>query len=121
MQLSASLQEQRAVGDLLGQGVLEGVGRLRQAGLLVDEFGGGQPREALVDGGRVFGNSIQQPAAEISPDDGGELKRRLRRLRQAVDACRDHALDGVRNDDGIQGRREDQAIAGGRHRPDFGQ
>ena len=95
MQLAALLAEQRLVGHIVRQRVLEHVFQLWRAGLLVDqlyrsELPQGLPRVAL-----QRRHTLDEPGGELPSNDRGDLERCLGALRQPVDAGHDDALDGV--------------------------
>jgi hypothetical protein len=88
-----ALAQLRAVGDLLGEGMLEGVPRLGVERPLVDELGRRQRRER----GRQFplrnaGHSPKDGLGELPADHGGALQHRLRIIRQPVDPGGQHGL-----------------------------
>jgi hypothetical protein len=75
MQRPPPLLEQTAVRHLVGQGVLEGVGVLREEAGLVQELGRLKGCEATVKGllGQ-FGNGLQQAQGHLHTKDGGRLQ-----------------------------------------------
>ena len=93
MQRLPPLLEQTPVCDLLGQGVLEGVGVLREETGLVQELGRLEVGQATVQGllGQL-GNGLQQGQGDIHTNDRGRLQQALLLRWEAVDACRQHRL-----------------------------
>ena len=87
------LLEQTAIGDLVRQGMLEGVFVLGKQACLVQELGRLQVRQAAVQGllGQL-GNSLQQGQGYLRANDRGGLEEALLLRRQAVDARRQHRL-----------------------------
>ena len=86
------------ISDLLSQGVLENVLGLGERRLLVDELPLLQMRESAV---KVLISSINDPPKEaqweLLPYDRQRLEEILVLRRQAVHACRQHALHRRRN------------------------
>jgi hypothetical protein len=97
VQRPPTLQQEAVVGDLLRQGMLEGVGPLRASVGLMEELGRLQLRETAVQNpcGRL-GDELQQRHGRVHADDGRGLQEPLGLRRQAVDARRQHGLHGGR-------------------------
>ena len=98
MQCTAPLAQQRAVGHLLGQPMLEAVLHFRKRRLLVDELPGLQPRQQALQ--RIFGqqgDARQQAPRKCLADHRQGLQQRLLGRLQAVDAGGDHPLHGGRD------------------------
>ncbi|MNT02603.1 hypothetical protein D3C72_1371070 [compost metagenome] len=98
MQRTTPLAQQRAVGHLLGQRVLEGVLHLRKRWLLVDEFPGLQPRQQALR--CVFGlldDAREQAPGKCLADYRQGLQQRFLGRLQAVDAGGEHPLHGGRD------------------------
>ena len=93
MQRPPSLLQQATVGDLVRQGVLEGVLAFREEACLIEELGRLEVREATMQNLlRQFGNGLQQRQGYLDADDRRGLEQALLLRRQAVDACRQHYL-----------------------------
>ena len=107
VQRSAPLLQEAAVGHLVRQGVLEGVGQSGNRQCLVEEFGGLQARETLMQRllGHV-GNGLQQGPGHLGADDCGGLEQALVLRWQAVDAGRQHRLHRGRHLDCQQRLRQ---------------
>src|SRR5262245_5241474 len=74
MKGSPPLLYEPSIGDLMGQGVLEGVFRLGKEARLVEELGGLEVREATVQGGLgQLGDGLQQGQWHLGADDRGGL------------------------------------------------
>jgi hypothetical protein len=82
MQLATALEEQRAVSDVLGEGVLEPVRDLGEDALLVDQLHRSQLAQQGVALAADRAQALDEALREVAPDDGGGLQRALRRLRQ---------------------------------------
>jgi len=69
------LLHEAPIGDLMGQGVLEGVGRFGKEAHLVEELGGLEVCEAALQGrlGQL-GDSLQQGQRYLSANDRGSLE-----------------------------------------------
>ena len=116
MQRPPSLLQETAVGHLVGERVLEGVGVLREEARLVQELGRLEVRQAAVQ--RLlgqFGNGLQQGHGHLQANDRRRLQQPLLLGRQAVDAGRQDGLYRRRHLDGrhrprqaIGSRRADQ-------------
>ena len=92
------LLEQAAVGDLVRQGVLEGVLEIREEAGLVEELGGlevGEPATQVLLG--QLGHGEQEPERHVLADDRGRLEQPLVLGCQAVDAGREDRLDRRRH------------------------
>ena len=109
VQLPPSLDEERRVGHVVGQGVGEQVDHLREQRLLPDQLDGGQLAQHGVEVSADLGEPPEQAAGELAPDDRGHLERALGLVGQAVDARGDDVLDGVGDVDPVDG--------GGEHEP----
>ena len=83
VQLPPSLDEERRVGDVVGQGVGEHVGHLREQRLFPDQLDGGQLAQHGVGLSTDLGEPPQQAAGELAPDDRGHLERALGLVGQA--------------------------------------
>src|SRR2546422_3435527 len=73
MKLLPALDEQALVGDILDHRVLEDVGRLGQAPLLVDDLQRLQLLENSLQLARESRDPLEQPAQELTADHRGEL------------------------------------------------
>src|SRR5262245_63217691 len=93
MKLLAPVSEERAVGDVLREGVLEGVLGLREHARLVDQL----QRDELSQGrlGTRLDQAVEQMTAELPPDHRGGLERALRPIRKPVDPRGNDVLDRV--------------------------
>ena len=100
-------RQQRLIGHLLGQGVLEGVGTLRKEARLVEELGGLEVRQAAMQRrlGQL-GDGLQQGQGHLGADDRGGLQELLLLWGQPVDACRQYRLYRRRHLDGRQALRQ---------------
>ena len=100
MQLLAALLEDRVVGDLLRERVLEDILDVGDRRLLVDELAklevGEETLELLV---RVSGDGPGETEDELPAEDGKSLQERLLVVAQPVD---------TRGEDGLHGRRNAQ-------------
>ena len=77
--------------------MLEGVGGLREAVGLIEELGGLEVRQALLQGHRrQLGNGLQQRHGDVHAHDRSGLQETLGLRRQAVDARGQHRLHGGR-------------------------
>ena len=97
VQLAAPLDEQRGVGDVLGQRVLEHVGQL---GEHAAARGSARARSARAGSRRCapeLGEAVDKAPGELAADHRGELERALGRLGEPVDARGDHVLDRSRD------------------------
>ena len=99
-----AIQKLCAVGDLLGEGMPEGVLMRRLAG--AEELGG---REALERRGEVADGQIdygaQQVERDVSPDDGRGLEHVLVPIREPIDAGGEDGLNGFGQRDLVDRRR----------------
>src|SRR4029077_19999643 len=86
MQLATALDEKRAIGDVLGEGVLEAVRDLGEDALLVDQLHGAQLAEERVALVLDRAQALDEALREVPPNDGGGLQRAFRRLGEPVDA-----------------------------------
>src|SRR6266542_3671403 len=95
MDAGSSLCELRAVGDFLGQGVLEGVLGLRIERLQVKELG---TRQGMESGGQLslaeVGHALENRLRELLADHRRRLQHPLLPLGEAVNPCREYALHG---------------------------
>ncbi|MCC7371983.1 MAG: hypothetical protein IT306_26445 [Chloroflexi bacterium] len=92
-----SFLEQAAVRDLLREGELEGVHRLRKQAGCVQELGSPKYPEHAIEFVVVsISEATEQRGWDIFADHGGRLKQRLHCRWKAVDSGRHHALDGGR-------------------------
>jgi hypothetical protein len=83
----ASLLEQRAVGDLIGERMLEGVLEIREEARLVEELRSLEVSEPLAQAVlRRFRDRLQQRKGDVLPDDGGGLEEAFLLGWQPVDA-----------------------------------
>ncbi|MCY1499059.1 hypothetical protein D9M68_330640 [compost metagenome] len=93
VQRPAPLAQQRAVGDLLGQRVLEAVLHLRKRWLFVDEFSGLQScQQGLRFVLRTIDDPREQAPGKHLADDRQRLQQSFFRRLQPVDAGREHTL-----------------------------
>jgi hypothetical protein len=71
-------RQQRLIGHLLGQGVLEGVGALREEARLVEELGGLEVRQTAMQRrlGQL-GNGLQQGQGHLGANDRSGLQELL--------------------------------------------
>ena len=99
VQSPSALKQDRLVGGLLHQGVLEDVLELRFAGLLPDELQGLERLQILVEGGFRLRQGVKDAVEEAPADDGRQTEHLFQLLVQAVDAGHDDALQGVRDAD----------------------
>ena len=109
VQGAATLVQEGAVRDIVGQGVLERVFEVREEAPLVQEVGGlepGQPVPKLVFG--EIGDRLEQRKRHVVPDHGGGLEQPLLIGGEAIDARREHGLDGGRHAD--RGHGAGQAV-----------
>ena len=93
MERAPALLEHAAVGDLVGERVLEGVLEIREEARLVQELGRLEVAEppAKVVLGHVR-DGLQERERHVLPDDGGGLEEPLVLGRQPVDARREDRL-----------------------------
>jgi hypothetical protein len=91
MQGPPSFQEQAPVGDVVGQGVLEGVFEVRKEARLVQELSSLEVRESLAQA--VFGyvrDGLHEREGHVLPNDGGRLEEALVLGGEPIDAgCED--------------------------------
>jgi hypothetical protein len=99
VQLLAPLDEERGIGHVLRERMLEHVGQLGEAPALEDQLQRGQLAQALLGALADLGEPVDQSAGELAPDRRRELERPLGRLGEAVDARSNHVLDGARHRD----------------------
>jgi hypothetical protein len=103
MQRPPPLLEKAAVGDLVGEGVLEGVLVLREEARLVEKLGRLQMCKAAMQRrlGQL-GNGLEQGQGYLGADHGGGLEEVFFLGGQAIDARRQHRLHRSRHLDGRQ-------------------
>jgi hypothetical protein len=96
-------RQQRLVGHLLGQGVLEGIGALRKQLRLVEELRGLEVRQAAMQSrlGQL-GDGFQEGEKHLGANDGGGLQKPLFLRGQPIDARRQYRLHCGRHLDGRQ-------------------
>jgi hypothetical protein len=84
--------EQRRIGDVVGEGVLEHVGELGVDALLVDQL---EPPQLVQQLGRFLrlGHALEEAHRELTPDHRSDLQRAFRPFVEAVDAGEEHLLD----------------------------
>src|SRR5207245_10207487 len=78
--------EQRGVGDVLGQRVLEDVLELAEAALLVDQLDSLELAQALLELLLEIGDAFEERQRELAADDGRRLHGPLLRVRESVQA-----------------------------------
>ena len=103
--------QQRGIGHLLGEDVLEGIGRRGHAVRCQEELGRLQVLEPLLQrrrGKRCHG--LKQGERHVLPHDGGEVEDVFCRGRQAVDAGRQDGLDGLRYAPGCRLRARSRTV-----------
>ena len=102
--------QHRAVGDFLGQGVLEDILDLRKRRLLVEKLFALEGGEEAIEFLFGLGDDLaEQAQRELAPNDGQLLQEGFLFGGQAVDAGRQHALHG--GGDMQLGRRFLQPVA----------
>ena len=106
MELAAPLHQERGIGHVLGEGVLEHVGQLGEEPALVDQLERGQLAQEPVGPLADLGEAVDEAAREFATDDRGELERALGGLGQTVDPRGDDVLDRARNGDLAHGPGE---------------
>jgi hypothetical protein len=112
VQVLAPLHEQRVVGDVLRERVLEHVRQLGVETSLVDQLERGQLAEELLGALADLREAIDEAPRELAADHRGELERPLRRLLQAVDARGDDVVDRAGDRQLVEGRRDLEPPAG---------
>src|SRR5207249_11068031 len=91
---AAAIQELRAVGDLLREGMPEGVLPRRLGG--AEKLGGRKARERRGElGRRQIDQGAQQLDWHVSPDRGRGLEHVLVAVREPIDARREDGLNGL--------------------------
>ena len=96
VQRAALLFQQRGVGDLLGDRVLERVGEIGHQRARPHEVGGLELRERVQHLlGRGVGHRLQQRHRHIDADGRAGLQDRLALARQSVDARGQHGLHAI--------------------------
>jgi len=121
MQVTATLVQQAAVGDLLGERVLERVFGIGEQTALVQEFGGGEtPQHARNVRLAEIGHRAEQLERHVFAHDGSGLQETLLVRRQPVDASGQDRLDRGGHRDGLErlGQAIGPALAGERARLD---
>ena len=107
MDLLPCARQQRLIGHLLGEGVLEGVDQLGEEARFVEELGGLELREGRMQGRlRQGGNRLQYPQGHLRANHRRRLQQPLGVRRQPVDAGGQHRLHRRRHLDGWQGVRK---------------
>ena len=93
VQHAPPLLEQTVIGDLMGQGVFEGEVALGEEPRLIEEFGGLQVGEAVIEVrlGQL-GNGLHQGHGHLGANDRSALEHVLLLRRQPVDARCQHRL-----------------------------
>ena len=97
VQSLAAAREQPAVGDVLGERVLEDEGALVGALELVDELEARQLGELGADRSRPVPHPLQQAQWELATQYRRRLQHPPRLVRQTVDARGEHVLDRLRD------------------------
>ena len=93
MQRAPPLLEQRLVGHLLGEGVLEGVFDLGEQARFIEELGGLQMGEAQAERLlRHLGHGLEERQGHLRADDGSGLQELFLLRWQPVDARCEHRL-----------------------------
>src|SRR5580765_1572842 len=117
MQAAPPLLQERAVGDVVRERVLERVLHAREQADLVDELRGLELGEVAAEHVlRQVGDRVQEGQRHVGADDGGSLQEALGLGGQPVDACGEHGLHGGRHLDGVDLAREAKAAAIARER-----
>jgi hypothetical protein len=107
VEAAAPVLEQAPVGDVVCEGMLEGVLDVREDSRLVQELGGLEPPDRGAELGLVpLGNRVEQPERDVLPDDRRRLENGPVRRRQPVDARGQHRLHRRRHLDRRQGSRQ---------------
>ena len=119
VQLFASVQKERVIGNLMGQRVLEHIGQFGKECLLVDQLDGLQIPQELLRSLTEVSDPVEEAAGELAPDDRGELQRLLGRIRKPVDPRHDDVLNRVGNDDLVETLCEDVTIVRAPNGPDL--
>jgi hypothetical protein len=78
VQLPPALDQERVVGHVVGQRVLEHVGQLGKDALLIDQLDGLQLAEEFLRAAAHVRDPLEQPAGKFPSDDRRELERLLR-------------------------------------------
>src|SRR4030095_6997840 len=97
MQGLAPFLKQGAIGDFMGERMLEGVFGIREEAYLVQELGRLQIRESPLH--RVLRqprHGVEQHEGYVLADDGGRLEQLLVVLREPIDPSRQEHLHGPR-------------------------
>ena len=111
MEVLAPLDEERVVGDVVSERVLEHVRQLGEQALLVDELDSLELAQELLVLTPDVADTVEEAARELPADHRRELERLLGRFRQSIDARHDDVLDRVGNDDALEQGGEDVAAA----------
>jgi hypothetical protein len=98
MQRASPFLEQRFVGHLLGEGVPEGILPLGEQARLIEKLGPLKLCQTAVQHLRgAVGNSLERGQGHLMAHDRRRLEEVFGLWGQAVDACRQHGLDGGRH------------------------
>src|SRR5207245_5862526 len=100
------LHQERGVGDVVRQRVLEHVGELGIEVALEDQLERGQLAQKALGTLPHLREAVDEAARELATDDGRELKRSLGRFGETIDPRGDDVLDGSGNDNLAEGARE---------------
>jgi hypothetical protein len=93
MECPPPLLEQRLIGHLLGEGVLEGILDVGEEARLIEEFGGLQMCEAQAQRRlRHLGNGLEKHQGHLHANDRGGLEKLFLLRRQPIEARRQHCL-----------------------------
>src|SRR5262249_27837500 len=101
------LLEQPAVGDFVGQRVLEGILKIRKQPGLVDELSSLQAVESAAE--CIFtqlGDRLEQSQWHVLADDGHRLKQALVLRGESIGALREQGLSGRRSADRLDRLRQ---------------
>jgi hypothetical protein len=122
VQCSPTVLKDPAVGDLVGQSVLERVFEVGEETGLIEGFCGLQPRETLsqlIFG--VLGNRLKEIEGYVLADNSSSLEYPLVLRQEAVDACREDRLHGCRHPNRMVLHRQTVRAAAADQRPGFHQ
>ena len=97
MEVTALLQEDGLIGDVVYQRVLEDVLEFRHASALPNEAGGVELAEGLIDGTQVRENGAQESISKAAADHRGHPQYLARIVLESVDAGTDQAAERVGN------------------------
>src|SRR5215467_7881338 len=110
MERGLSLVEEATVGNLVSEGVLEGVLGARERARLIEELRAAEPHESLAQlAFGHFGDGAQQGHRHVLAEHGGGLEQPLVLGEETVDARGEDGLHGGRHLNGVDGLL--QAIA----------